>query len=73
MPTPHPDSTQPVGDTHAAQRALNIGRTTLYSLLKNDPEFPKPIMIAGKLTFFMNEIETYKATRPRRQYSTLAA
>ena len=64
---------RPVGDVHAVKRSLNICRTTLYKLLREDPDFPAPITIGTKLTWFLDEIETYKATRPRRRYADNAA
>ncbi len=64
---------RPVGDVRAVRRSLNICRTTLYKLMREDPDFPAPFSIAGKLTFFLDEVEHYKATRPRRQYADSAA
>ncbi len=64
---------RPVGDVRATQASLNICRTSLYKLLHNDPDFPAPITIAGKLTWFLDEIEAYKESRPRRQYAKAAA
>ena len=48
-------------------------RSTIYKLLRNDPDFPKPIMILGKVEFFMDEIGLYKETRKRRQYTAPTA
>ena len=60
---------RPLGDMRAVMRALNCGRTSVYKLLRTDPEFPAPINIGEKLEFFMDEVERYKATRPRRRYA----
>ena len=62
-----------LGDMRAVMVALNIGRTSVYKLLHNDPEFPAPITIGSKLTWFLDEVETYKETRQRRQYADDAA
>lgn len=67
------DSTRPLGDLRAVLAALNICRTTLYKLLHNDPDFPAPFTIGGKLSWYLDEVETYKATRPRRRYADHAA
>ena len=67
------DSWRPVVDVHAVKRSLNICRSTLEKLLRTDPEFPAPMMIADKRQWFLDEIETYKATRPRRRYANTAA
>ena len=50
------------------QRAMKCGRWKIYDLSKNDPEFPRPRLIAGKLSWFVDEIELFKESRPRRQY-----
>ncbi len=62
-----------VGDVHAVKRSLNICRTTLEKLLRTDPEFPAPITIANKRQWFLDEIEEWKASRPRRRYADSAA
>ncbi len=67
------DSIRPVGDVHAVERALNTCRSTVEKLLRTDPEFPAPITIANKRQWFLDEIERYKATRPRRRYADTAA
>lgn len=66
-------NSEPLGDMHDVQRELNVCRTVVEKLLRNDPEFPAPMMIATKRQWFMNEIAIYKATRPRRQYADTAA
>ena len=67
-----PDS-RPVGDVRDVLRSLNICRSTLYKLLRTDPDFPAPITICEKLTWFDDEVETYKASRPRRRYANHAS
>ena len=58
----------------AVMPALNFkSRSSVYRLLREDPEFPAPFIIGKKLTWFMDEIETYKESRPRRQYADPAA
>ena len=64
---------RPVGDVRDVLRRLNICRTTLYKLLRTDPDFPAPITIGDKLTWFVDEVEEYKLTRPRRRYADHAA
>ena len=64
---------RPLGDIRAAMRALNCGRTSVYKLLREDPDFPAPIKIGDKLNFFLDEIEKYKVTRPRRRYADRTA
>ena len=58
-----------VGDVRAVLHSLNIGRTTLYKLLREEPDFPAPFELCGKLSFFLDEIEEYKESRPRRKYA----
>ncbi len=62
---------RPVGDMRAVQVSLNCCRTSVYKLMREDPEFPAPFTMppVDKLTWFLDEIETYKVTRPRRQYA----
>ena len=70
MPASAPDSTakiHEIGHMRDVQRALKCGRSTIYNLMKNDPDFPAPREIAGKLSWFVDEVEEYKSTRPRRQ------
>ncbi len=64
---------RPLGDMRAVMVALNIGRTSVYKLLHNDPDFPAPITIGDKVEFFMDEVEKYKSTRPRRRYADQSA
>ena len=46
------------------------GRTSVYRWMQTDPAFPQPFTYPGgtKLYFFIDEIEAYKESRPRRQY-----
>ena len=46
-----------------------IGRTTLWRLIKTDPEFPAPFKIGNCLRWYEEEIAEYLRTRPRRQYT----
>ena len=62
-----------IGDTCAVMRSLNCGRWKVWDLCRNDPDFPAPRMIAGKRAWFMDEVETYKESRPRRVYTTMVA
>ena len=64
---------RPVGDIHDVQRSLNTCRSLVEKLLRTDPEFPAPISIGNKRQWFLDEIEEYKATRPRRRYADHAA
>ena len=64
---------RPVGDMRAVQACLNCCRTSVYKLLREDPSFPAPFTIRAKLTWFLDEIEDYKANRPRRHYADPAA
>ena len=71
---PTPKTTEhPLYDTNATMRALNCSRWKLWDLCRNDPDFPNPRLIAGKNQWFSNEVETYKTTRPVRQYADAAA
>ncbi len=60
---------RPVGDMRDVQRELNCCLTSDYKLMRTDPDFPAPFTILDKLTWFIDEIGTYKATRPRRRYT----
>ena len=71
--TPPKTTANPLYDTAATLAALNCSRWKLWNLCKTDPDFPKPREIAGKNQWFESEIETYKATRPCRQYADPAA
>lgn len=52
---------------------MNCKRWKIWDLCKNDPDFPKPRIIAGKNQWFQDEIENYKVSRPVRQYADAAA
>ena len=65
--------TRALGDMRAVQSSLNLCRTSVYKLMREDPEFPAPFTILDKLTWFLDEVEDYKATRPRRRYADSAA
>jgi predicted DNA-binding transcriptional regulator AlpA len=53
---------------------LNIkSRSSIYKLIRSDPEFPRPISILGKRQFFLDEVEAYVETRKRRQYTAPTA
>ncbi len=63
-----------LGDINAVRRTLgNVCRSTIEKALREDPDFPLPADIAYKRQWFMDEIETYKETRPRRIYTTIVA
>ena len=65
--------TRQLGDIRKVQAALGDScRSLIEKLLRNDPDFPQPINIGGKREWFLDEIEDYKATRPRRQYADTA-
>ncbi len=64
---------RPVGDMRDVQRSLNCCRTSIYKLMREDPEFPAPFTVLDKLTWFLDEVEDYKASRPRRIYTTVVA
>ena len=66
---------RPVGDMRDVQRSLNCCRTSIYKLLREDPDFPAPFTTppVDKLTWFLDEIEDYKASRPRRIYTKVVA
>ncbi len=64
---------RPVGDMRDLQRSLKCCRTSVYKLMREDPEFPAPFTVLDKLTWFLDEVEDYKASRPRRQYAGSAA
>ncbi len=64
---------RPLGDIRDVQRELNVCRTVVENLLRTDADFPQPITVASKRQWFLDEIEEWKATRPRRQYADSAA
>ena len=70
---PTSDTPRKIMDAPATQRSLNCSRWKLWEMCRKDADFPAPRMIAGKRAWFVDEIETYKATRPVRQYADSAA
>ncbi len=68
MPIP----TREIADTRATMRLMNCSRWKLWDLACNDPDFPRPRIIAGKNSWFVDEIEAYKESRPQRQYAATA-
>ncbi len=73
LQNPTQDTTRKIIGTAATMRSLNCSRWKLWDLCRNDDEFPKPRDIAGKNSWFEDEVETYKESRPRRQYADTAA
>ena len=71
--TPNQDTPRKIIDAPATMRSLNCSRWKLWEMCRNDPDFPAPRMIAGKRSWFVDELETYKVTRPRRQYADTTA
>jgi predicted DNA-binding transcriptional regulator AlpA len=63
----------PLYDTKDTMRALNCSRWKVWDLCRNDSEFPNPRDVAGKNQWTQEEIEKYKASRPRRIYAAVAA
>lgn len=46
-------------------RFLGVGRSAVYSLLKRDPTFPRPVTITGTAKGWRREeLEKWAATRP---------
>ena len=70
--SPNPTA-NPLYDTKAVMRALNCSRWKVWDLCRNDPEFPNPRDVAGKDQWTQEEIEKYKASRPRRVYAAVVA
>ena len=70
---PSKTTENPLYDTNATLRSLNCSRWKLWDLCRNDLEFPKPRLIAGKNSWFAKEIEAYKESRPRRIYAAVVA
>ena len=61
---------RPLGDIKQVLEALNEkSRSSIYRRLTEDPDFPLPTQSGKKLQWFMDEIQDYKSTRPRRQYA----
>ena len=55
--------------TRETQQRLGCSRWKLWDLCKSDPDFPLPRMVAGKRSWFADELDAYIETRPRRQYA----
>ena len=62
-------TTREIIHTPAVLQSMKCSRWKLWDLCRNDPDFPAPRMIAGKRSWFLDEIEDYKESRPRRQYA----
>ncbi len=45
-----------------------VSRSTIYRKLDNDPTFPRPIDDGYRLQWYLDEVCTWIASRPRRQY-----
>ena len=59
-----------IGHEPEVREALGkCSRWKIWDLQRNDPEFPAPRMIAGKRSWFMDEIADYIESRPRRRYA----
>ncbi len=77
-PAPAPDTSpvttaNPLYDNAGVQLSMNCSRWKIWDLVKHDPDFPKPREIAGKNQWFVDEIEAYKVSRPRRIYAAVVA
>ena len=55
------------------RKALGVSRWKIWDMCRNDDDFPKPRMIAGKRSWFLIEIKDYMESRPRRQYADRSA
>ena len=53
----------------AVVRRSNSCRSTVEKLLRDDQEFPAPITIGTKRLWFLDEIDAWLASRPRRRYT----
>ena len=62
-------SIRPLIDNRGVRQSLNCGRSKVWELENTDPDFPPARIIAGKKQWFVDEIETYKASRPLRRYA----
>ena len=61
-----------IADTRATMRILNCSRWKLWDLTRHDPDFPRPRIIAGKNSWFEDELAEYMESRPQRQYAATA-
>lgn len=49
-----------------AARKLSLGKTSFYDLAKNDPKFPRAIVLGSRARGYSeNELDEWLATRPR--------
>ena len=63
-----------LGGISVVMAMLNIkSRSSVYKKMYTDPDFPAPIQVVDKLEWFLDEIETYKESRPRRIYTAVKA
>ena len=47
------------------QRLLRVGRSTVYKLLAEDPDFPRPVKVTSKAVAWRREdLEKWVASRP---------
>jgi len=60
-----------IGNSNDVCRVMKCGRTKLWRLTREDPDFPPPREIAGTNKWFLDEIAAYMESRPRRQYAPL--
>ena len=60
-----------IGNTNDVCRTMKCGRTKVWRLEREDPDFPPARDIAGTKKWFMDEIAAYMESRPRRQYAPL--
>ena len=69
---PDPESLRPIFvRLPDVQSLLGVGRTTVCALLRDDPDFPRPIKIGGRnVAFRLTEIEEWAAAqRPREPWA----
>ena len=60
--TPPPSMLMRISDV---QRELRIGRTSVYTLLSDDPTFPRPIQVTPRAVAWRREdIAEWVASRP---------
>lgn len=49
---------------------LGLGRSTVYALLKTDPDFPRPVNLGSRaVAWRRSEIEEWAATRPAAEHA----
>ena len=50
-------------------RTLGVGRTTVYKLLHEDPDFPRPVRLGERaVAWKRTELEAWAAGLPRAQF-----